>query len=71
MLKFLYSKRGDGVMTGMLWMAAAAIVAGVVSYVMWGNNGIGGAATAAKAEPLNSVNTLLGSGSGGLKGYTP
>lgn len=64
--KFLCEK-GEGVMTGMLWMAVVAIVAGAISYAMWGSAGISGAATASK----NTISTQMGTTTTDAKTITP
>jgi len=46
----MLSKKAEGVLTGILWMAVVAIVSGSIAYAMWGSAGIGGAATTSKAQ---------------------
>lgn len=58
MFKRLLVKKGEGILTGILWMAAVGVVSGLIAYTMWGSGGISGAATASKATPINSMNTL-------------
>lgn len=56
--RIFLSKKGEGILTGVLWMAAVAITSGLIAYAMWGSNGIGGAASVSKATPGTTITTL-------------
>lgn|GEM_PF-2424141 len=72
MFKKLLRKRGEGVLTGMTWMAVVAIVSGLISYAMWGPSGISGAASTSKSAITNEMTDVTGSTSGvGAKSITP
>lgn len=67
MLQIFLKKEGEGVVTGVLWLAAVAIATGLIGYAMWGTDGISGAATSSKEATNSSMTTLTT----GLNALTP
>ena len=56
MLKKLFSKKGEGVLTGVLWMATVAIVTGGIAFAVW--TGITGTANASKTSSTTAGTTM-------------
>lgn len=48
-LKIFLSKKGEGIITGMIWLSVAAIVSGTIAYSIW----------AAMGSSAGSVKTLI------------
>lgn len=53
MTRLAKGQRGDGVITGIIWMAVVTIVSGAIAYSMWSSTG--NAATTAKGQ----INTTM------------
>lgn len=56
MLNKLSSKKGEGILTGILWMAAVAIVTGGIAFSIWA--GITGTANASKTSSTDAGTTM-------------
>lgn len=56
MLEIIFSKKGEGILTGILWIAGVVLASGLIAYAMWGS--ISGAATISKETSGTSMTTL-------------
>ncbi len=56
-IKLARGTKGEGVLTGVIWMGVVAIVCGLIAVAVWTN--ISGDGTTAKTNVTNSMNTAV------------